>query len=227
MNQIPPKLQQLLQQMPDADNVKLVQIAKHYSMDLDDPGFLPLLLTRQGIEALESAKNELVREAGGTVTFALCQAQKAFDDSAKSKSDDLENLKSAALIKINECASESELAIKTAVQKWSFDVFCDVLRESLKLHLPEALAEAKKSADENAKTLDKETEKFALSVARAVEKIDDETKNTGLKWILIAALSALLAGSGVGYIAATKVAQSERVNADQINQTIIKSCNKK
>lgn len=227
MNQAPPKLQQLLQQMPDVDKVKLLQIANHYSMDLDDPGFLPLLLTQQGIEALESAKNELIREAGGAVTFALSQAQKAFDDSAKSKTDDLENLKLTALVKIEECASESEMALKSAIGKWSFDVFCGAVGEAINLHLPGALTEAGKSAENTAKTLDIETEKFALAAARATENIDNAAKNIGLNWILITALFSILIGSGVGHFSATKIAQSERMNSEQITQIILKSCNKK
>lgn len=227
MNEIPPKLNQLLQQMPDVDRVKLLQIAQHYKMDLDDPGFLPLLLTKQGIEALESAKNELVREAGGTVTFALSKAQQVFDESVKSKSDDLENAKIAALIKIDECANESELAIKNAVQKWSLEVFCGAVSEALHTELPPALADAKKSADDNAKTLNKSTEMYALAVARAVDKIENSARDISINWLLIGALCGLLLGAGIGFFAATKIANSERINTEQIAQIIIKSCSKK
>jgi hypothetical protein len=227
MNEIPPKLNQLLQQMHDVDKVKLLQIAQHYKMDLDDPGFLPLLLTKQGIEALESAKNELIREAGGTVTFALSKAQQVFDESSKSKSDELEKAKETALIKINECASESELAIKNAVQNWSLDVFCGAINEALHTELPSALANAKKSADSNAKTMNQSTELFALAVARAVDKIENSARDISMNWMLIVGLFCLLVGAGVGFFAATKVGNSERINTEQIAQNIVKSCSKK
>lgn len=227
MNEIPQKLNQLLQQMQDVDKVKLLQIAQHYKMDLDDPGFLPLLLTKQGIEALESAKNELVREAGGTVTFALSKAQQVFDESSKSKSDDLEKAKETALIKINECASESEIAIKKAVQNWSLEVFCGAINEALHTELPAALADAKKSADSNAKTMNESTEYFALAVTHAVDRIQNSAREMSMNWLLIVALCCLLVGAGTGFIAATKVGNSERINTEQIAQNIVKSCGKK
>lgn len=162
MNQAPPKLQQLLHQMPDVDKVKLLQIAQHYAMDLDDPGFLPLLLTHQGIEALEYAKNELIREAGGTVSVALNQAQKALE-----------------------------------------------------------------TAEKTAKSLDSETEKFALTLSRATQKIGEASKNNCLKSTLIASLCSLIIGMGIGYFSAAKTAYSERNYSEQVTQNIVKACTKK
>lgn len=227
MNQTPPKLQQLLQQMPDVDKVKLLQIAQHYKMDLDDPGFLPLLLTQQGIEALESAKNELVREAGGTVTFALSQAQKAFDDSAKSKADDLQNLKAAALVKIDEYASESEIALKSAVESWSFKVFSDAVLAALNQHIPTAMSAAEISAIQSAKILNEKINTASVTATAAAETINDAAKNIGTAWLLIVLFAGLLVGAGTGYYAAAKVAHSERINTEQIAQNILKSCIKK
>lgn len=227
MNQAPPKLQQLLQQMPDVDKVKLLQLAHHYGMDLDDPGFLPLLLTQQGIEALESAKNNLVREAGGTVTFALSQAQKAFDDSAKAKADDLENLKSAALVKIDEYASESEIALKSAVEKWSFKVFSEAVLSALNQHIPTAMSAAELSAIQSAETLNKKINALSVTATEAAETINNATKNIRIIWLLITLLFGLLVGSGVGYFAAAKVAHSERIDTEQITQNIQKFCIKK
>lgn len=227
MNQAPPKLQQLLTQMPDVDKVKLLQIANHYQMDLDDPGFLPLLLTQQGIEALKSAKNELVIEAGGTVTFALSQAQKAFDDSAKSKSDDLENIRDIAQLKITECAEKSELALKSAVEKWSFNVFSGAVAEAISQHIPTAMAAAEQSAIQSAEILNQNINAAAKAATTAAKKIDEAAKNIGLNWLLVALLCGLLIGSGIGYFSAVKITQSEKINADQVTQIILKSCNKK
>ncbi len=66
---LPPKLQQLLATLPDIDKVALLALAHRYKMDLDDPGFLPLLLTQQGIAALDKAKAELVQEIERSLDF--------------------------------------------------------------------------------------------------------------------------------------------------------------
>lgn len=128
---IPPKLQQLLNQISDVDKVKLLQIANHYKLDLDDPAYLPLLLTREGIEALENAAEKLNHDAYKVVDYAIQKAESAVSQTAGAKIDEIEEAKNRA-----------ETAFKNAVSAWSYEVFESAVSSALKTSLPGAATAA-------------------------------------------------------------------------------------
>lgn len=116
---IPPKLNQLLESMPDVDRVSLLKIAHHYRMDLDDPGFLPLLLTQQGISALDKSKAEMVMEVERSLDLMAERITAAAADARKVETDFLTWHASECGDMVEKRAAEAETAMKQALAAWA------------------------------------------------------------------------------------------------------------
>lgn len=63
-----------------------------------------------------------------------------------------------------------------------------------------------------------------LSISQAAEYIESSAKSISALWAALILIFGVLIGSGIGYLAATKVAKSERTSTEQITQNIFKSC---
>ena len=122
---IPPKLQQLLEVMQDVDKVTLLHIARQYQMDLDDPGFLPLLLTKEGIQALQMAVNSLTSETEKAVNFVLQKSSSIMNDVSQAELAKLQSFSQQAADYIQSQQAASEAAMKTALSQYSGKVVTD------------------------------------------------------------------------------------------------------
>lgn len=125
---LPPKLQQLLSTMPDVDKVKLMQIAHQYKMDLDDPGFLPLLLTQQGIEALDKARAGLESEAAATIERVASQVVATREAEAAKLKEYTGDL--GAIVRAE--AAQAQTAMQQALSAWAERSLTDALDAAIK-----------------------------------------------------------------------------------------------
>lgn len=153
---MPPKLQQLLASMPDVDKVKLMQIAHAYKMDLDDPGFLPLLLTQQGIEALDKARAGLESEASATLERVAEQIIKTREAQAALLKDYMGDL--SAIVRAE--AAKAQAAMQAALAAWAERSLTDALDAAIKARSRSATEAAATAATQAA-------EAFAVVARRA------------------------------------------------------------
>lgn len=135
---VPPKLQQLLETLPDVDKVKLLAIAHHYKMDLDDPGFLPLLLTQQGISALDKAKAEMVLEVEKTLD--LLAERMAVAGQHEEKRLGMYTDRLAGYMK--QRAAEAEAGMKQALAAWAERALSEALDKAIASRADAATATA-------------------------------------------------------------------------------------
>ncbi|MDP2196095.1 MAG: hypothetical protein Q8J72_08930 [Rhodocyclaceae bacterium] len=159
-DRIPPKLQQLLEQLPDVDKVKLLAIAHQYKMDLDDPSFLPLLLTQQGITALAGAKTELV----GEVDAALNRVAAKIVESSNSEAERLKDYSASLAAFLKQQTEEAEAKIKHAVGTWAAGPLVDAVFSAVVEQIEATAAVATKAA---AASADAASAKFAASCEAA------------------------------------------------------------
>lgn len=193
---IPPKLQQLLNQISDVDKVKLLQIASHYKLDLDDPAYLPLLLTREGIEALENATERLNQDAYKVVDYAIQKAESAVSKTAGAKIDEIEEAKNRA-----------ETAFKNAVSAWSYEVFESAVSSALKTSLPGAAAAASEVSIILIERLENATNSCIQKINSASEAVERLNSNQTLPGLLIMLLLGVLLGVGGSYLAIPKAVE--------------------
>lgn len=149
---LPPKLEQLLATMPDVDKVAVLRIAQRYRMDLDDPGFLPLLLTREGITALEKARDELVAETDRTVNMALQKTNEAIGRKATVEAET-----------IRARAADAEAAMKEALAAWAERSLQNAVEQALTSNA----AGLAKAQEQHIRTI---SEMFALAASTAANE---------------------------------------------------------
>ena len=158
---LPPKLNQLLESMPDVDKVKLMQIAHHYKMDLDDPGFLPLLLTQQGITALAAAKAEMV----GEVDAALNRVAAKIVEASSSEAERLKEYSASLAAHLRQQTEEGGAKIKHAVGTWAAGPLVDAVFSAVVEQIEATAAVATKAA---AASADAASAKFSQNCEAAV-----------------------------------------------------------
>jgi len=193
---IPPKLQQLLNQISDVDKVKLLQIAHHYKLDLDDPAYLPLLLTHEGIEALKNAAEKLNQDAYKVVDYAIQKAEAAVSQTASAKIDEIEQARDMA-----------ETAFKNAIEAWSYHAFEQAVSESLKTSLPGAATAASEVSIILIERLENTTNSCIKKINSASEAVERLNSNQTLPGLLIMLLLGVLLGVGVSYWAIPKAVE--------------------
>ncbi|MHB1358287.1 MAG: hypothetical protein ACYCWC_01735 [Rhodocyclaceae bacterium] len=141
-DRIPPKLQQLIERLPDVDRVKLLAIAHEYKMDLDDPSYLPLLLTQQGITALAAAKSEMV----GEVDAALNRVAAKIVEASSGEAERLKEYSASLAGHLKQQTEEAEAKIKNAVGTWAAGPLVDAVFSALVEQIEATAAVATKAA---------------------------------------------------------------------------------
>ncbi|MBA3034692.1 MAG: hypothetical protein KKF85_02720 [Gammaproteobacteria bacterium] len=189
---IPPKLRQLLESMPDVDKVKLMQIAHHYSMDLDDPGFLPLLLTQQGISALEKARAEMVSE----VDAALNRVAAKIVEASSGEAERLKEYSASLAGHLKQQTEEAEAKIKNAVGTWAAGPLVDAVFSAVVEQIEATAAVATKAA---AASADAASAKFSQNCEAAV--LSARTA-AGCAEAAAAEASAVMDRAGAGWMTA-------------------------
>ena len=159
-DRIPPKLQQLLERLPDVDRVKLLAIAHEYKMDLDDPSYLPLLLTQQGITALAAAKSEMV----GEVDAALNRVAAKIVEASSGEAERLKEYSASLAGHLKQQTEEAEAKIKNAVGTWAAGPLVDAVFSAVVEQIEATAAVATKAA---AASADAASAKFTASCEAA------------------------------------------------------------
>lgn len=189
---IPPRLQQLLASMQDVDKVKLVQIAHHYRMDLDDPGFLPLLLTREGIASLDKAKTDLVQEVERTTGFVLGQIDEAINERIEQEYARLANCAIELVGLLKSESTAAEVAVKVELATWTNDTLKNVVEPAL---IAAAKSAATAAASESIEKLSTAATVVTQQCQAAAQAARDaaaaaESAAQGANWIMIFAVFA-------------------------------------
>lgn len=190
---LPPKLEQLLATMPDVDKVAVLRIAQHYRMDLDDPGFLPLLLTREGISALEKARDELAAETDRTINMALQKASEAIAQKT-----------TAAAETILAHTAEAEAEMKKALAAWAERSLQNAVNQALASN-----ASGMAAAQEHhirtvsemfalaATTAANECNAAARAATAAVQQAEEAARNTNFLLVTLVFLSGGIVGTAM------------------------------
>jgi len=227
---IPPKLQALLEVIPDIDKVNLLHIARHYQMDLDDPGFLPLLLTQQGIAALEAARSELEKECSASVTFALSRASAAIGEAGKAQQDRIISITQEAEQHLSMCAADTEIALQEAVAIWSERTLSDSIANALMENSEAAKSTALLAANSFAEVANhaaSTASDAARDCKKAAEAATEAVKDTKILFVLCVFLLGVIAGSGAIYFSAKPKASDVYLDTAMIAKTAVNSCIKK
>lgn len=195
---LPPKLHQLLSSMPDVDKVKLMQIAHHYKMDLDDPGFLPLLLTQQGITALENARAEMVLD----VDKSLERMAGKIVDASAGESERLKDYSTQLAGFLKQQAAEAEASMKQALATWAHDALIEAIANAICEQAAKTTAAAEARANAASVAFAGCCEQSALIVkmagvdaAAAAKKAHEAVVQLGTAWLLAALLGGMVAGA--------------------------------
>jgi dGTP triphosphohydrolase len=194
---LPPKLEQLLATMADVDKIAVLRLAQHYRMDLDDPGFLPLLLTREGIAALEKARDELAAETDRTINMALQKASEAIGLKATAEAET-----------IRARAADAEAEMKAALAAWAEQSLQNAVREALASNAS-SMAEAQKhhirSVSEMfalaATTAANECTAAARAATAAVQQAEEAARNTNFLLATLVFLSGGIVGTALTVLA--------------------------
>lgn len=189
---MPPKLQQLLSTMPDVDKVNLLALAHHYRMDLDDPGFLPLLLTREGIAALDKAKTGLVQEVERTTGYVLGQIDEAINQRIEQENTRLEKCTVELVGHLKSESTASEVAAKVELATWTNDTLKNVVEPAL---IASAKTAAAIAASESIEKLSIAATAVTQQCQAAAQAARDaaasaESAAQGTNWIMIFAVFA-------------------------------------
>lgn len=174
---IPPKLQQLLQVMQDVDKVTILQLAHQYQMDLDDPSFLPLLLTKEGIKALEESRKALANECEKTISYALSKSADVAEKLTAAGKARVEQETAAATEHLKKVREEAEAQMKTALGTWAEQALMDAICCALVEHAKSVTSTAEKSAKESARQFDVYVDKAQEKISVAVDKIEEAASN--------------------------------------------------
>lgn len=156
---LPPKLQQLLATLPDIDKVALLALAHRYKMDLDDPGFLPLLLTQQGIAALDKAKAELVQEIERSLDFVANKVASV----GREEETRLLRFNDRLAGVLQQTSAEAEARMKQALAGWAARALDDALDRAIR-------SRANAAADAAVAEIDAAASAFLQKTEAAAEK---------------------------------------------------------
>lgn len=170
---IPPKLQQLLAVLPDVDRVSLLAIANHYKMDLDDPSYLPLLLTQQGISALDKSKAEMVVEVRDALDLVADRIAAAAAMAREVETAQIEEHSRRCADFLRRRAAESEAAMHQALASWAPRAIDEALAQAISRRVQAAaniaITIAEATAANAAKKFSAEAEVATREVQQAAE----------------------------------------------------------
>ncbi len=225
---LPPKLQQLLEILPDVDRVSLLAISQQYRMDLDDPGFLPLLLTTRGITALEEARKALAVECEASIDLAIRRSSASIVEAGNSQAERLASETNRAAAFIDEYAADSEKSIKEALDAWSGDTLNKAIENVLLKNSEEAITTAKGIADtatvEFANTVNNAVvaaRQAAIDLKAAAADANDAVSFIPYLVLAVALLIGMVLGAGGLYLL-----RPTPIDTTEITKEIIKSCRK-
>ena len=237
-HKIPPKLQQLLAILPEVDKVNLLLIAREYDMDLDDPGFLPLLLTKDGIAALKAATKELSEESGKTVSYMLSRTCAAINETATAEKESLGRLKEESELHIKTLFSDGESAFKSSLEKWSEETLTQSIAGALVDNTLKATNVAKDMgivaanefkavADDAAKEFKKAANDAAVECGKTAEAAKDAVSQIRLAFVCSIFIAGLVLGLLSGIYMHTPQASAVHLDTDKVANLVAAVCKKR
>lgn len=225
---IPPKLQQLLALMPDVDKVNLLHIARHYSMDLDDPGFLPLLLTQQGIKSLADARKSLSDECEKSASLIVSRSTAAIYEHGEAEKLSLTRLREESEKHIQETAADSEKALHEALAIWADETLHNSIASALVDNSKDATDEAQRIAISAASGFERIANEAAKASRQAAISCDEASKSMArTQPIFIALIFAIgvLVGA-VGLLFAKPPKSDVHLDSSAVAKQVVMECRK-
>lgn len=227
-DKLPPKLQQLLEILPNVDRVSLLAISQQYRMDLDDPGFLPLLLTTRGITALEEARKALAAECEASIELAIRRSSTSIVEAGNVQAERLASETNRAAAFIDEYAADAEKGIKDALGLWSGETLNKTIENVLLQNSEEAVTTAKEIADRatgeftNAvNTAAVAARQAAIDLKTAAEDAKEAVSFMPYLLLAVVLLIGMVVGAGGLYLL-----KPTTIDTTEITKEIIKSCRK-
>lgn len=226
---IPPKLQQLLALMPDVDKVNLLHLARHYNMDLDDPGFLPMLILKEGIAALEAFTKSLSVESEKTATLILSRACAAINETGEAEKAALVRLRDEADIYIKQMAADADKALHEALLGWSDETLHSSIAAALVENSRGATAEAERIAIGAATGFAKianDAAKASNQAAINCNAVNDAMSKTQPLFIALVFTIGVLVGVAGLFFIKTPKSGDVYLDAPAIAKQIVSECRK-